>query len=168
MKRGARAVTLLLAVLLGACARPPAAAVTGPLAIDISELCTRCVEVLKCEGEGAHRIYVLAEKSAWAQIATIGDYFLQYVRPKSEDFRDVKLYDSGAEPPRLLEARERGARLDVMSRRIELPDGIVVQKDGSWLDAAGQPKGHCTHVPRGEDRALAKRLAASAMAIGGG
>lgn len=162
-----KAALLMLAALAGGCARPPAQGVSGPFAIDVSELCTRCVEVLKCEGEDVGRIYVLAEKSAWGQIATIGDYFLQYLRPKSEDFRDVRVYDSRAEPPRLLESRRRGARLDVMARRIELPEGVVAQKDGTWLDAAGESKGACTHVPRGEDRALAKRLAVSAITDGG-
>lgn len=161
------AVLLVLVALAGGCARAPAPAVSGSLAIDVSELCTRCVEVLKCEGEAVGRLYVLAQKSAWGQIATIGDYFLQYIRPKSEDFRDVRVYDSRAEPPRLLESRRRGARLDVMARRIELPEGVVAQKDGTWLDAADRPKGICTHVPRGEDRALAKRLAVSAITDGG-
>lgn len=56
-----------------------------------------CVEVLRCEGAGRRTVYVLDEKSAWAQIATIGDYLVQSVRPKTEDFRALTIYELGAD-----------------------------------------------------------------------
>ena len=81
----ALATTLLLA--LSACSRPATPRVEGPLVVDISELCTQCIETLACEGDGRRTTYVLDEKSFWAQIATIWDYLIQHVRPKTEDFR---------------------------------------------------------------------------------
>jgi hypothetical protein len=88
---------LTTALVLVACARPGTPQVQGPLAIEIGELCTVCVEVLRYEGAGRRTVYVLDEKSAWAQIATIGDYLVQSVRPKTEDFRALTIYELGAD-----------------------------------------------------------------------
>lgn len=152
----AAAVALLA---LSGCSRPAAPQVQGPLAIDIPELCTRCVEVLRCEGGGRRVAYVLAEKSAWAQIATIWDYFAAFFRPKTEDFRTLAAYELGERPGEVL-ARARGqrARLDVWQRRVELPGAVVEQKSGAWLTVDGRPMGRCIHLPRGEDRRYAAQL----------
>lgn len=149
------AVTLLLA----GCARPDTPQVQGPLAIDIPELCTVCVEVLRCEGPGRRIAYVMDEKGQWAQIATIWDYFIAFFRPKTEDFRDLTAYtldESGARAT----AAERGlrARLDVWNRRVELPGGVVDQKTGDWHAKDGTTLGQCTLLPRGADRPYAKQL----------
>jgi hypothetical protein len=79
-------VGLALALLLG-CSKPEGARVEGPLALEIPELCTVCVEVLRCDGSARRVAYVLAENDSWAQIATIWDYFAAFFRPKTEDFR---------------------------------------------------------------------------------
>lgn len=154
----ALAAAAALCVLAG-CARPPTPQVQGPLAIDIPELCTRCVEVLRCEGGGRRVAYVLAEKNAWAQILTIGDYFAAFFRPKTEDFRDLTRYELGERPAEVL-SRETGlqARLDVWQRRLELQGAVVDQKSGAWLTVDGRPMGTCAHLPRGEDRRYAARL----------
>lgn len=144
---------------IAGCARPSAPQVQGPLAIDIPELCTRCVEVLRCEGGGRRVAYVMAEKSTWAQILTIWDYFAAFFRPKTEDFRDLTSYELGERPAEVLQ-RQAGqrARLDVWQRRVELPGAVVEQKTGAWLTADGRAMGTCTHLPRGEDRRYAARL----------
>lgn len=144
---------------LAACTRPATPQVQGPLAIDIPELCTRCVEVLRCEGGGRRVAYVLAEKSAWAQIVTIRDYFVAFFRPKTEDFRDLTSYELGERPAEVL-SRHPGqqARLDVWQRRVELPGALVEQQSGAWLTADGRVMGACTHLPRGEDRRYAAQL----------
>lgn len=156
-----RAVVLAAAGVfaLAACTRPATPQVQGPLAIDIPELCTRCVEVLRCEGGGRRVAYVLAEKSTWAQIVTIWDYFAAFFRPRTEDFRELTSYELGERPAEVL-SRQSGqqARLDVWQRRVELPGAVVEQQSGAWLTADGRVMGACTHLPRGEDRRYAAQL----------
>jgi hypothetical protein len=165
MSRPQAGVTALAALLaLAACSRPGTAPVEGPLAIDIPELCTVCVEVLRCEGPTRRVAYVMDEKDAWAQIATIWDYFAQFFRPKTEDFRPLTVYELGEDPRTALAARTGlKARLDIWHRRVELPDAVVVQKTGDWLAADGTPLGTCIGLPRGEDRQYAKALASSTL-----
>lgn len=157
--------SLLCIASISGCSKPVGSQVAGPLAIDIPELCTRCVEVLRCEAPGRSTAYVLAEKSVGAQIATIGDYFMLFFRPKSEDFRDVTVYElapTSAEAddiPVLSTDASQRARLDVFARRVELPGTVIEQKTGLWFNADGTPLGDCAHLPRGADRAFAKRLA---------
>ncbi|HPF26117.1 MAG TPA: hypothetical protein P5528_07935 [Steroidobacteraceae bacterium] len=150
---------LLAAMLLTGCAKPATPQVEGPLAIDIPELCTQCVEVLRCEGDGRRTVYVLDEKSAWAQIATIWDYMAQFFRPKVEDFRDLKIYQLAADGETVVaRTADLQARLDVWQRRVELPDSVVEQKTGRWLGLDGKPQGTCRHLPRTEDRNYARQL----------
>jgi hypothetical protein len=155
----ARSIPVALAVLLSACAKPTTPQVQGPLAIEVQELCTVCVEVLRCEGGERRTVYVMDEKGAWAQVATIWDYFAEFFRPKTEDFRKVTVYQLAADGATVT-ARSGGveARLDVWNRRIELPDSVVDQKSGSWLGKDGAAIGQCTVLPRGPDRELAKTL----------
>ena len=111
-------------------------------------------------------MYVLDEKDTWAQIATIWDYFVQFFRPKTEDFRDVTAYELAGDGETLRSRSERApARLDVWQRRVELPNAVVEQRDGAWLDSAGRVLGTCQHIPRRQDRALAKELAEKASVL---
>jgi hypothetical protein len=152
-------MTLAVASLLAACTRPDTPRVEGPLAIDIPELCTVCVEVLRCEGPARRAAYVLDEKDAWAQIATIWDYMKMFFAPKIEDFRDLTVYELAADLKTPLSARGNlKARLDVWNRRVELPDSVVVQKTGEWQSLNGAQIGSCTVLARGPDRELKRAL----------
>jgi hypothetical protein len=155
----ARSIPVALIALLCACAQPTTPQVQGPLSIEVQELCTVCVEVLRCEGGERRSVYVMDEKGAWAQIATIWDYFADVFRPKTEDFRKVTSYELASDGA-TVKSRSSGreARLDVWNRRIELPDSVVDQKSGNWLGADGSAIGLCTVLPRGPDRELAKTL----------
>jgi hypothetical protein len=152
-------VLAVVLISLAGCAQPATPQVQGPLAIDIPELCTVCVEVLRCEGGEKRVAYVMDEKSAWAQIATIWDYFAQFFRPKTEDFRRVSIYQLAPDLSRAVSVR-RGleARLDVWNRRVELPDAVVDQTTGAWLAPDGATLGLCTHLPRGPDRQFVATL----------
>ncbi|MBK6598021.1 MAG: hypothetical protein IPG25_09090 [Proteobacteria bacterium] len=146
------AVAALLLVLAG-CAKPTTPQVQGPLAIDIPEYCTVCIEVLRCESPSRQVAYLLHEQGAWAQIATIWNYFAEFFRPKTEDFRKLTIYDLAPDASRAVASRASlEARLDVWNRRVELPDAIVDQKTGAWLTSDGVNQGQCTHLPRGPDR----------------
>lgn len=155
----ARSIPVALVALLAACARPTTPQVQGPLSIEVQELCTVCIEVLRCEGSERRTVYVMDEKGAWAQIATIWDYFADVFRPKTEDFREVTVYELAADGT-AVKSRTNGleVRLDVWNRRIELPDSVVDQKSGKWLGLDGSALGLCTVLPRGPDRELAKTL----------
>ncbi len=150
---------LALLAMLAACAKPTTPQVQGPLAVDIPELCTVCVEVLRCDGSERHTFYVMDEKGAWAQVVTIWDYFAQFFRPKTEDFRSLTMYEVAADTV-AVKSRTAGleARLDVWNRRIELPDSVVEQKSGQWAARDGSVIGQCAVLPRGPDREMAKLL----------
>jgi hypothetical protein len=155
------------ALLLSACARPDTPQVQGPLAIDIPELCTRCVEVLRCEGDQRRMIYVMDEKSTWAQIATIWDYFARFFRPKTEDYRDLSVYSlaPGASLPASRISGQQ-ARLDVWRRRVELPDGTVIdQKTANWIGADGSSQGRCEILPPAQTRKFARQLAEAVVDV---
>jgi hypothetical protein len=163
MRRPARATPLLAVLLLVAgCSAPADPRVEGPLLLDIPELCTVCIEVLRCEGDARHVAYVMDEKDAWAQVVTIWDYFAAFFRPKTEDFRTLTVYELGADGATVV-SRSAGAkaRLDVWRRRIELPGAVIEQKTGAWIAADGTALGSCAHLPRGDDRRFAQQLAAA-------
>ena len=158
-----RTLLVTAALLLSGCGKPATPQVQGPLAIEVQELCTVCIEVLRCEGPQARTAYVMDEKGAWAQIATIWDYFAAFFRPKTEDFRTLTIYGLSDDMARAVSA-QRGleARLDVWNRRIELPDSVVDQKTGAWLGPDGSNRGQCTVLARGPDRQFAATLAETA------
>ncbi len=163
MSRRARATPLLAAALMvTACSSPAGPRVEGPLLIDIPELCTVCIEVLRCEGSGRQVAYVMDQKDAWAQVVTIWDYFAAFFRPKTEDFRKLTVYELAADGSTVV-SHQAGlqARLDVWQRRVELPGAVVEQKTGAWLGVDGGALGSCSHLPRGDDRKLATQLAAA-------
>ncbi len=153
------AAVAAMSLSLSGCAKPVTPQVQGPLAIDIPELCTVCIEVLRCEGAQQRVAYVMEEKGAWAQIATIWDYFAQFFRPKTEDFRPLTIYELAPDMSRAVAARAGlEARLDVWNRRVELPDAIIDQKTGAWMTRDGANQGQCTHLARGPDRQFAAAL----------
>lgn len=155
----ARSIPVMVAGFLSACAQPTTPQVQGPLVIEVQELCTVCVEVLRCEGGERRTVYVMDEKGAWAQIVTIWDYFADFFRPKTEDFRVLSVFEVGADGTTVISrAANLEARLDVWNRRIELPDSVVDQKSGKWLGKDGAAIGACVVLPRGPDRELAKTL----------
>lgn len=135
--------------VLGCTPPPTTAQVTGPLALDVPELCTKCLEVLRCESGDRETIYVLHEKSFGAQIATIWTYLVWLVRVKTEDFRDASILVrervAGEWGP-VSRTDDLRARLDIWNRRIELPGAVISLRDASWTDAAGAPLGRCTQL----------------------
>ncbi|MCL4721643.1 MAG: hypothetical protein KJ041_06730 [Gammaproteobacteria bacterium] len=152
--------TLASVALLAGCAKPDTPRVEGPLAIEILELCTVCVEVLRCDGDGRQAAYVMDEKGAWAQVVTIWDYFADFFRPRTEDFRDVISYELGDDQRTVIARSDRQkARLDIWNRKVYLPDSILDQKTGAWLGSDGRVLGSCVHLSPTDGRALATALA---------
>lgn len=156
------ALAVPAAVMFAACARPEGPRVEGPLAIDVPELCTVCVEVLRCRGADSSVVYVLHRKGAWAQIATIWDYAAGFVRPKTEDFRRLSTLTVDGADAVIARVDDERARLDVWRRRIELPGAMIDQTSADWIDADGSVRGRCEHLERDAGLALAARLGVQA------
>ncbi len=149
-------IVIGVVIVLGACSPQGTVETDFDLKIMISELCTTCNDVLRCE-QSADRpagelppivVYNLLEDSVWAQIATIWEYLIQNIRPKIQDERAMTIYaveaaDSGSAQV----ITDQQAIVDAVNRRVLVPGAYVDQRDGRWyqLDAADQasPIGQC-------------------------
>jgi hypothetical protein len=123
------AVTLLL----GACNRGPEPLPATELRIRINLLCTTCDDFLQCrasDSTDSFTLYRLREKSFWAQIATIWDYLIQSVHPKTSDRRPLTVYVEQNSQRRVLTA-EATARVDMVSGLITLPESLIDMRDGA-------------------------------------
>jgi hypothetical protein len=178
MSRTPQIALLLLVSLLGACSRPGGNMTARGLAIPINLRCTTCDDFIRCTrpnaptntvtGRPDNTVYRLKEKSFWAQIATIADYLLQFVRDKTLDERPLAIYRETG-PLRTIEHdRAWRAQIDMMAARITLPDHSIDQRTGAWHDSAGQVVGHCRALPRREGYALVREYLGKPSLAGGG
>jgi len=142
---------LLVSVVASGCGRQPPPLPTDQLQIKINLLCTTCDDFLQCSASGqsiesGFKLYRLREKSLFAQIATIWDYLVQWVRRKTADNRPLTVYmeEDGARRI-VLEAAE--ARVDMVSGLITLPDSTIDMRNGSWI-VAGEAAGQCRTMVR--------------------
>jgi hypothetical protein len=112
-------------------------------AVGISELCTVCNDVVRCERSADASvdgpplvIYNLLEDSFWQQIATIWDYLVQYISPKTDDVRAMTVYEFASvdsKTPRVIPDQQ--ATVDAATLTIRLPDSQIDQVSGRWLRA---------------------------------
>ena len=152
--RGRLAVLVLGSLsLLAACDRGPEALPAEALQIRINLLCTTCDDFLRCERSAAadrsevYLIYRLREKSFWAQIATIWDYLVQWLRRKTRDQRPLTVYLNDGDTRRILEPAGR-AKVDAVAGLITLPDSSIDMRNGDWRDQRGELQGRCSTMPR--------------------
>jgi hypothetical protein len=158
------------ASLLAACARPGSGGPAAPatLAIPINLKCTTCDDFIRCAATGVvadpvtgrapHTIYRLREKTFWAQIATIGDYLLQFFVARSTDARPYTVYvDDGSSVVTQDDATLR-AQIDVNAQRIRIGERSVDQREGLWYDAQGAVIGQCAAMSRREGYARVREL----------
>ena len=134
------AVTLLL----GACNRGPEPLPSTELRIRINLLCTTCDDFLQCrasDSTDSFTLYRLREKSFWAQIATIWDYLIQSVHPKTSDRRPLTVYVEQNSQRRVLtaEATARAAAVTLLTNLVntEVADRIAA------VAAEAAARGHC-------------------------
>jgi len=166
---GAAAIVSVL-VLTG-CGRSEDTVARTPAAITIDEYCTRCIEVLRCtavsaaassESEAAQqrstRVYVLNEKSAGAQMATIFDYLRRPFGAKTEDRRPLEAYLLEESVPVSHEAALT-ATLMLKQRQLKLHDASIDLVSGAWLALDGRSLGTCEHLPSAQGRSFARDLA---------
>jgi hypothetical protein len=147
------------------------------LAIPINLKCTTCDDFIRCtataatpdasSGQTPATVYRLREKTFWAQIATIGDYLVQFLREKTTDERPFAVYvDSGA-ARRIEYDPDARARIDAIAATISLRQESIDQRDGAWRGAAGALLGQCVAMPRKKGYALVREfLGRPALASG--
>lgn len=162
--RAGRAAALVIVCLLGLGACGPAAVPQPPesLQIRINLLCSTCDDFLRCApdssaGAGRYLLYRLREKSFWAQVATIWDYLVQWLRRKSADTRPLTIYENDGGTRRVLLA-EGLARIDAASGLISLPDASIDMRNGEWRSRVGALQGRCTPLKRREGYAWLRGL----------
>jgi hypothetical protein len=178
MSRIPEIVLLLLVSLLSACGRPGGHGVPNDLAIPINLRCTTCDDFIRCTRQDAptnaltgrpdNTVYRLKEKTFWAQIATIADYLLQFVRDKTVDERPLAIYREAGAVRTIEHDRAWRARIDVTAARITVPDRSIDQRSGNWYDSAGQSVGRCQALPRREGYALVREFLGKPALAGGG
>jgi len=143
--------SLALLAAFACCAGPLQAQPDPELTVGISEVCTVCNDVIRCERDAGVDgpevvVYNLLEDTIWQQIATIWDYLVQLISPITEDQRAMTIYelataDTGA--PQVIPDQE--ATVDATTLSIRMPDGVEIdQKTGRWL----------RNLPNGDEQAL--------------
>jgi hypothetical protein len=178
MSRTPQVALLLLVSLLGACGRPGGHTPSKDLAIPINLRCTTCDDFIRCTRQDAptntatgrpdNMVYRLKEKTFWAQIATIADYLLQFVRDKTLDERPLAIYRETGAVRTIEYDRAWRAQIDMTAARITLPDHSIDQRTGAWYSSAGQNVGHCQALPRREGYALVREFLGKPALAGGG
>lgn len=159
-----------LVVWLAACSPAPRALPPEQLAIRINLLCTTCDDFLRCQVPAApqdsFRLYRLREQGFWTQVATIWDYLIQRIRPKTAHSRPVTVYAQQGETREVL-AEGGEARVDAVTGLITLPDGDIDMRDGRWRDRAASEIGRCTALTRREGYAWVRALLGRPLPGGG-
>ena len=171
MERGFLRSIALVVVLVAstACTRSAEPLPRETLAIRINILCTTCDEFLRCAAAptpdaaaklvaGAEwRVYRLREKSFWAQVATIWDYLVQWLRRKTTDTRPLSLYVE-RDGARTIADLPSMARLDFVAGRIDLHDSTVDMRDGTWTSLQGDRLGRCEQMTRRDGYGMVRRF----------
>lgn len=160
----------LCCLLLVGCGPRPSPPPADSLVIRVNVFCTTCDDFFRCESpatDDGFVLYRLRAKSFWAQIATIWDYLIAQIRPKTSDRRPLTIYEQRLGIKRVLHA-EGKAEVDLVAASIRLPEARIDMRQGVWLDAAGQPQGQCASLPRREGYAFVRELLGRALPSGAG
>lgn len=153
-----KVAVMMLALALAACGPLP-----GPereLVIPVNDLCTTCVDFLRCEADGAAdgalTLYVLEQKTFMAQIATIWQYLVQYVNPRKTDRRGVTVWTHSGQGSASSSTGQ--AEQDLVSFELRLPGARIDQYTGAWYGAGDTRLGSCRVLARAEGRELLASL----------
>lgn len=149
--RGKALAAIGIAFWLAACTPAPRALPPEQMSIRINLLCTTCDDFVRCRRpdapENTFTLYRLREQGFWRQVATIWDYLIQRIRPKTAHVRPLTVYAQQGE--RRAQLTDSGqARVDVVTGLITVPEGDIDLRDGRWRDRAGETLGRCNSLPR--------------------
>jgi hypothetical protein len=157
-------ILLLTLLMISACVPKAERIPPEQLQIRINLLCTTCDDFLRCQSDPKSDdflLYRLREKSFWAQVATIWDYLIQSVRPKTADTRPLAIYEQSRSEEvisRKTVLESGRARVDLRSGLITLPDALIDMRNGEWRDLRGEILGSCSSMPRREGYAWIRSL----------
>lgn len=153
----------MILVVLGLAGCGPLPGPERELAIEINDLCTTCVDFLRCEADAAAgdamTLYVLEQKSFMAQIATIWQYLVQYINPRKTDQRGVMVWTASGDGPPTSSTGQ--AEQDLVTFEIRLPGARIDQYTGAWYGAGDTRLGSCRVLTRAEGRDLLASLRGS-------
>lgn len=156
-----RSVTCVSLLLLAGCGSTVTPLPSDQLLIRINLLCTTCDDFIRCrrlsDADDSYTLYRLREQSFWAQIATIWDYLIQRIRPKTAHTRPITVYALSGGLRRVV-SQEGSARVDAALGRITLPEGRIDMRDGRWFAADEGLQGRCEPFNRREGYAWVREL----------
>jgi hypothetical protein len=154
----ARALRRIGVVLFASLSLHAGQAQDSPPAINVSEICTTCQDVIRCTRDEGSTVpaypvvvYYLHPHTTWEQIVTIWEYLIRFGKPKQQDTRELTVYEFTA--PDGAPARVRGrqsAELDAVKLTIQMPDARIDRATGAWWVGSGssaQPAGYCRLLP---------------------
>lgn len=150
-------LVILVAVLAGCGAKPPAT----DLLIPINIRCSTCTDHILCESAAgnpaddsrAFSLYSLEAKGPGNEITSITEYFLQFIDPKTSHVRPLSLHvqtiGASMQPERRT-SRSLTATIDRLAHRIVVPDGWIDQQNGEWHGRDDSLRGACRILGRQE------------------
>ena len=159
MRYHARRFWLVIACLAASIHSARAAdAVPDSHLIRINIYCTTCDDFIRCQSDNeTYTLYRLRAKTFWAQIATIWDYLIARIRPKTTDIRPLTIYLANGQHKDL---RQDGlaARIDLAAATIVLPDARIDMREGEWRTVTGELQGCCATLPRRDGYAFVREV----------
>ncbi|MGA1424793.1 MAG: hypothetical protein ACO329_09930 [Steroidobacteraceae bacterium] len=156
-----RSITCVSLLLLAGCGSTAMPLPSDQLLIRINLLCTTCDDFIRCRGpsdtDDSYTLYRLREQSFWAQVATIWDYLIQRIRPKTAHTRPIIVYARSGGLRRVV-SEEGSARVDAALGQITLPDSRIDMRDGRWFTKDDGLQGRCEPLNRREGYAWVREL----------
>lgn len=171
----ASAVRRISVMLLASLCFQGAQAVDSAPAINVSEICTTCQDVIRCTRDPGSPVpaypvvvYYLHPHGTWEQIVTIWDYLIRFGKPKQEDTRELTVYEFTAPDGRPAQIRGgQAAALSAVTMTIDVPGARIDRISGQWsvADAPGATElrtaGSCTLLPVADGFAFLRSMAPS-------
>jgi hypothetical protein len=154
----ARAICRISLVLFAGLGFHAAQAQASAPAINVSEICTTCQDVIRCTRDQGSPVppyplvvYYLHPHTTWEQIVTIWEYLIRFGKPKQQDTRELTVYeftDPDGAPATV--RGQQSAELDAVTLTIALPGARIDRATGAWWAGSGlaaQRAGSCRLLP---------------------
>lgn len=128
-------------------------------AINVSEICTTCKDVIRCTRDAGSPVpaaypvvvYYLHEHTTWEQIVTIWEYLIRFGKPKQQDTRELTVYEFTAPDGAPAQVRgQQSAELDAVKLTIEMPGARIDRATGAWWvgsASSARRAGSCRLLP---------------------
>lgn len=154
----ARVMCRIGVALLALLCLPTVQAQDSAPAINVSEICTTCKDVIRCTRDEGSTVpaypvvvYYLHPHTTWEQIVTIWEYLIRFGKAKQQDTRELTVYefaDPDGAPARV--RAQQSAGLDAVKQTIGMQDARIDRATGDWWVGSGpaaQRAGSCRLLP---------------------